>query len=403
MPTMTGALVAVRHGQRPNTNRAWQPFTHTRILGEHTANINSSGNYPLTVCIERGETEGWVQQFTDIELPCQDDPVPKVPSNWLQCVFFLYDCKADAEKSIAESGGTGFLIAVPLPSHPEIHYSYAVTNWHLIEGNQRPTLRLNKKDGGVGFIETKADSWIVDKAEDIAMRAMGEDFTEYEHSRILTEELFFTKPEDSDVGAGDEVALVGRFTKEDGKTQNTPVLRFGNVARVPTSEHDWYLVEMRSISGHSGSPVFFMGAYMQLAGIRPNAPKMKLLGMDRGHIPDVEPIFSRKKPTEQYSLVPGWIARSHTAMARVIPSWKLHAMLGREEIVKKIKQVDEAMTANRKQFEFVQDTASATEPTPQLIQSQTTDQGYEIPVPTKEKFLGDLGKASRKIEPKSKA
>jgi hypothetical protein len=36
---MVGALVAVRHGQRPNINRAWRAFTHTRILGEDTATV----------------------------------------------------------------------------------------------------------------------------------------------------------------------------------------------------------------------------------------------------------------------------------------------------------------------------------------------------------------------------
>ena len=42
IPTMTGALVAARLGQRPNTIRARQAFTHARILGEHTTNVNSS-------------------------------------------------------------------------------------------------------------------------------------------------------------------------------------------------------------------------------------------------------------------------------------------------------------------------------------------------------------------------
>ena len=39
MPTMTATFVAARSRQRPNISRAQQAFTHTRILGEHTANI----------------------------------------------------------------------------------------------------------------------------------------------------------------------------------------------------------------------------------------------------------------------------------------------------------------------------------------------------------------------------
>jgi hypothetical protein len=45
MPTMTGALVAARPGQRPNLIRARQAFTHARILGEHTANDNTLGRF----------------------------------------------------------------------------------------------------------------------------------------------------------------------------------------------------------------------------------------------------------------------------------------------------------------------------------------------------------------------
>ena len=39
MPTVTAAFVAARFRQKPNTSRARQAFTHTRILGEHTANV----------------------------------------------------------------------------------------------------------------------------------------------------------------------------------------------------------------------------------------------------------------------------------------------------------------------------------------------------------------------------
>lgn len=38
---MMAALVAAALGQRLNTNREWQAFAHTLILGEHTANVNS--------------------------------------------------------------------------------------------------------------------------------------------------------------------------------------------------------------------------------------------------------------------------------------------------------------------------------------------------------------------------
>ena len=54
MPTKTAALAGVTLGQRFNTNRAWQPFTHKFILCEHKAKVNStlrflrSGASPIT-------------------------------------------------------------------------------------------------------------------------------------------------------------------------------------------------------------------------------------------------------------------------------------------------------------------------------------------------------------------
>ena len=41
LPTMMAALVAAALGQRLNTNREWQAFAHTLMLGEHTTNVNS--------------------------------------------------------------------------------------------------------------------------------------------------------------------------------------------------------------------------------------------------------------------------------------------------------------------------------------------------------------------------
>jgi hypothetical protein len=59
--------------------------------------------------------------------------------------------------------------------------------------------------------------------------------------------------------------MVGRYIEHEGKFKNLPVVRFGNIAMMP-SEHilQWeredhlqesFLVDMRSISGFSGSPV----------------------------------------------------------------------------------------------------------------------------------------------------
>jgi hypothetical protein len=67
-----------------------------------------------------------------------------------------------------------------------------------------------------------------------------------------------------DIGPGDDVFVVGRFINREGKQKNIPSVRFGNIAQMPGEplflddgkELECFLIEGRSISGFSGSPVF---------------------------------------------------------------------------------------------------------------------------------------------------
>ncbi len=65
------------------------------------------------------------------------------------------------------------------------------------------------------------------------------------------------------IGIGDEVFVVGLFTKVKGQVRNIPIVRMGNLAMLPgepvptkLGKMDAYLIEARSIGGISGSPVF---------------------------------------------------------------------------------------------------------------------------------------------------
>ena len=67
-----------------------------------------------------------------------------------------------------------------------------------------------------------------------------------------------------DIGPGDEVFMVGRFSGHQGTLTNLPVARFGAISMLPREEirnpmgnrTKHFLVEVRSIPGFSGSPVF---------------------------------------------------------------------------------------------------------------------------------------------------
>ncbi|MDO8953522.1 MAG: hypothetical protein Q7V63_01580 [Gammaproteobacteria bacterium] len=75
----------------------------------------------------------------------------------------------------------------------------------------------------------------------------------------MTDELIKT----NEIDCGDEVFITGLFKHYAGNTRNSPIVRIGNIALMPSekiqvNEHliDAYLIESRSISGLSGSPVF---------------------------------------------------------------------------------------------------------------------------------------------------
>lgn len=75
------------------------------------------------------------------------------------------------------------------------------------------------------------------------------------------------------IGPGDDVARLGRFITHDGRQRNKPLARFGNIAMMhdnaepieiaPGRHQVGLLVECRSLSAFSGSPVF---VYPDVAG-----------------------------------------------------------------------------------------------------------------------------------------
>jgi len=125
--------------------------------------------------------------------------------------------------------------------------------------------------------------------------------------------MFLPEGQINRVGAGDDTFMVGRFINHAGKQRNTPSIRFGNIAMLPFEkvkldnaanhyEQEAFLVETRSISGFSGSPVFVYQPIYTMTQI-PRAHEfaisehdpmgeLYLLGIDCGHIPKYEKVVN---------------------------------------------------------------------------------------------------------------
>jgi len=147
---------------------------------------------------------------------------------------------------------------------------------------------------------------------------------------LLTEKIAASH----DIGLGDDCFIVGRFINHEGKQKNRPSLRFGNIAQMPGdplvlddgSAQEGFLVEARSISGYSGSPVF-VEIRPFAHGARPMNSSGRggpwLLGIDFCHVPVTEKIYSRKTMKESKTN----FVKGNSGMMGVIPAWRLLEMM----------------------------------------------------------------------------
>jgi hypothetical protein len=120
------------------------------------------------------------------------------------------------------------------------------------------------------------------------------------------------------VGIGDEIAIIGLFRSHHGKEQNIPIARMGHIACMrhePVSTAygyiDAYLIEARSISGLSGSPVFFINEMRVIKtgpqrvgySLAPQTPYYLLMGLVHGHF-DIRNLNEDSRPLR--SRFEGW-------------------------------------------------------------------------------------------------
>ncbi len=321
----------------------------------------------------------------------------RLPDDILECVAFLALQQDGDEASQRQLVGTGFFLSVP-GSLPGVNYIYLITAKHCVsEALELGELyvRLNTRDGGLGFVKLEG-KWLYSDIPgcDLAVLPFAPNSLLYKYKHISDTMLAQQDViERHKVGIGEEVAIAGLFTRRAGKGRNIPIVRCGSIAAMPAEplpEKDGpdfhaYLVEVRSIGGLSGSPVF---AYLGPARVGPDFTLnltqtfLFLIGVMRGHWEHEEAkvkgpsAFSdgAKRFSEELDLV-NW------GIAAVTPSTELagiiygdYLMKGRERKDKELAEADSP----------VNDSA--------IVRNDKTF--------TKEDFDAALKKASRKIVPK---
>jgi hypothetical protein len=301
--------------------------------------------------------------------------MPQIDQTYLDCSIYLYDSKLAAEDG-ENFGGSGCLVSIHPPPVFDPTYNrvprrvlyhlpphvYAVTNRHVIEQGF-PVIRLNLIDGQSDALELEVDDWFLHPdGDDLAVAPI--DLPENKHDYISISPVTFVHQHmlGSDVGAGADVFMVGRFVSHAGKQRNTPSLRFGSIAMLPFEKvrlqngfmQEAFLVETRSISGYSGSPVFVYKPRQVTATIPPSPDNPyagetfvtsiadpvgypMFLGIDCGHVRDREPILDANGQPHPF----GWHVDTNTGMAIVIPAWRLLDLLNKPELVMQREEKDE--------------------------------------------------------------
>ena len=173
--------------------------------------------------------------------------------------------------------GTGFVVSADTMG---MRFDHVVTARHNLEMIQGETvyIRVNKIGGGADTVQTKRSEWrfIKDRKGgryiDVAVlptRGVAIDGSKLDVRPIPDPLILPSEDEASrmDLMAGAPVVTIGLFTSHYGEAHNIPIVRQGNIATMRDPANmvsttrgymDAYLVELRSLGGLSGSPVFLL-------------------------------------------------------------------------------------------------------------------------------------------------
>ncbi len=262
--------------------------------------------------------------------------MPSIDPEILECCFYLYKSEEAAETDSRHGGETAFALAVPIEGRDGMdQVAYAVTAKHVVDGGSS-TARINHVDGGFrAFSLGDIHPWHYPLPygeglqDDLAFCVLRLPFRTLKLQSLHLGGIDETW-QDGHYGIGDPVFMFGRLFGHPGKESNTPTVRFGNISMIPKDPvwnedmdafSETILVEMRSRSGPSGSPVMTHKDNVIGGG-------QKILGVDWGHL---RRITGKGKGVE------------HAGIVAVTPYWRLMDLLFRDDVVEERRKVGETM------------------------------------------------------------
>lgn len=321
--------------------------------------------------------------------------MPSIDNDILDCVIYLYPTEEDAGAGTS-AGGTGFLVSIPTGQDVNREHLYAVTNAHVVgqgeDEGRSPVIRLNTHQGNTDVFPLGCEHWIPHpEGVDLAIYYFGivkRDIFQYQAisiTRLITKDWL----RNLHVGPGDDVFMVGRFFLHEGIQRNTPALRFGSISMMPNEpvrqpsgvEQESFIVEMRSHSGYSGSPVFLHHPYpMQHPSIHidqhmrdsfgpiitttyPNTKRSTsskdawLLGVDWGHLREYDPVYKKMEGDADAEPIPvkDLVIKANLGQSGVVPAWELKDFICSEVFTEMGEEAENDLREKKPGSRFVLD------------------------------------------------
>lgn len=263
-----------------------------------------------------------------------------IPAEFKKPVAFIF-IKDDADKIIPN--GTGFFVSIPDSSIRKISFIYLVTAKHVIQNSltkkfyDKVYVRINKRNSTfdtipLQLIAQNGQSFVVNNNIDLAVIPLAPDNSKYDYESIPINFLFKTKEEfdSSYVKEGTNVFYSGLFSPYLGYKSNSPIIRFGRIALLPTEDIFWdssnqkqnlFLVETTTYGGNSGSPLFSYDSPLTInGGLNVRSSNIKLAGIIKGYA-------GEKTPVEYVPSSMNLMYTSNIGITATIPSYLLYQTL----------------------------------------------------------------------------
>ncbi len=215
----------------------------------------------------------------------------RIPDDILECVVFIafWNHCAPPGKEY-DVRGSAFLYGTRSPEAGRLH-PYLVTAAHVIQemakkGIAVTFVRVPMESGEFRWQPIPTDSWKCHPARsrnvDVAITAfpipVGNAIRAIAPSMVASAEIL----KQVDIGIGDDVFVAGFFRPSGSEPRSVPIVRVGTIAGMDEEPVETaafgkiaaYLIEVRSIGGISGSPVFVRRLFHD---------RFYLLGLIHGH------------------------------------------------------------------------------------------------------------------------